>query len=150
MISHDSREPPGMREGPLRAPSSPPETPMPTKWIPVPSSSFPRRCVSVKREFPPSIMTSPFSSNGAICWITASTGAPAFTMIIALRGRVSAPTNSSIVRVGVIFLSLARPAANLSVTSVVRLKTATENPLESMFRTRFSPITARPMRPISH
>src|SRR5436309_6754302 len=31
MTSHDSREPPGMSEGPLSAPSSPPETPIPTK-----------------------------------------------------------------------------------------------------------------------
>src|SRR4029453_7959534 len=47
------------------------------------------------------------------------------------------------------FLFLPRSAAKLSVTAVVRLKTATENPFDSMLRTRFSPITARPIRPIS-
>ena len=82
--------------------------------------------------------------------MTASTGAPALTMIIALRGRFSAPTNSSIVEVGGMFFPLPRVAANFSVTAVVRLKTATENPFDSMLRTRFSPITARPIRPISH
>lgn len=33
--------------------------------------------------------------------------------------------------------------------SVVRLNTATVKPFDSMFMTRFSPMTARPMRPIS-
>ena len=41
--------------------------------------------------------------------MTASTGAPALTMIIALRGRFSAPTNSSIVRVGTNILPLRFP-----------------------------------------
>ena len=58
--------------------------------------------------------------------------------------------NSSIVVVGWMFFPLARLAANFSVTAVVRLKTATVNPFDSMLRTRFSPMTARPMRPISH
>jgi hypothetical protein len=82
--------------------------------------------------------------------MTASTGPPAFTMIIALRGRFSAPTNSSMVRAGTMFFPFAFPAANFSVTSTVRLKTATVNPFDSMFRTRFSPMTARPISPISH
>ena len=43
-----------------------------------------------------------------------------------------------------------RSAANFSVTAWVRLKTATENPFDSMLRTRFSPMTARPISPISH
>ena len=47
------------------------------------------------------------------------------------------------------FLPAPRPAMNASTFSTVRLKTATVNPLLSMLRTRFSPITARPMRPIS-
>jgi hypothetical protein len=71
-------------------------------------------------------------------------------MIIALRGRLSAPTNSSIVRAGTMFFPFALPAANFSVTSQVRLNTETVNPFDSMLSTRFSPMTARPISPISH
>jgi hypothetical protein len=39
--------PPGMMLGPLRAPSSPPETPAPTKRRPLPESQASRRSVSV-------------------------------------------------------------------------------------------------------
>src|SRR5215475_9211678 len=116
--------------------------------MPVLSNSRSRRWVSVNREFPPSIITSSFSSSGATCPITESTGGPAFTIIIATRGFLSAPTNSSSVRVGLMFFPWARSAANFSVTSVVRLNTATEKPLDSMFRTRFSPMTPRPVRPM--
>ena len=48
-----------------------------------------------------------------------------------------------------IFFPLARPSRKASTFDVVRLKTATVNPWLSMFRTRFSPITARPIRPMS-
>ena len=72
--------------------------------------------------------------------MTASTAAPALTMIIALRGRHSDETNSSIVFDGTMRLPAARSAANFSVTAVVRLKIPTEKPLLSMLRTRFSPI----------
>ena len=34
MIGHASFEPPGISDGPNRAPSSPPDTPQPTKWMP--------------------------------------------------------------------------------------------------------------------
>src|SRR5678815_668940 len=61
IISHDSLEPPGIIDGPFSAPSSPPETPQPTKCRPRPSRSLQRRCVSVKSELPPSMITSPFS-----------------------------------------------------------------------------------------
>jgi hypothetical protein len=82
--------------------------------------------------------------------MTASTGAPALTMIITLRGLASVATNSERSDVAVMFLPLARPSANFCVTAVVRLKTATLKPLDSMFRTRFSPITASPTSPMSH
>jgi hypothetical protein len=39
--------PPGIMLGPLRAPSSPPETPVPTKSSPLASTSFVRRSVFV-------------------------------------------------------------------------------------------------------
>ena len=47
------------------------------------------------------------------------------------------------------FLPLARPSTNASTFAVVRLNTATVKPWLSMFKTRFSPITARPTRPMS-
>ena len=111
--------------------------------------SLQRRWVSVNSELPPSMIRSPGSSSGTSWSMTMSTGLPALTMIIALRGRLSAATNSSIVLVAVIRLPEARPSANFSVTLVVRLKTATEKPLLSMFKTRFSPMTARPIKPMS-
>ena len=81
--------------------------------------------------------------------ITSSTGGPALTMIMILRGGLSAATSSSTECVPTIFFPLARPSTNASTLEVVRLNTATVNPWLSMFRTRFSPITARPIRPIS-
>ena len=39
---YDSVEPPGMIDGPLSAPSSPPDTPMPTKWMPCFRAGRPR------------------------------------------------------------------------------------------------------------
>src|SRR5208283_4040826 len=46
-------------------------------------------------------------------------------------------------------LPLARPARNASTLEVVRLNTATVNPWLAMLSTRFSPITARPISPMS-
>ena len=46
------------------------------------------------------------------------------------------------------FLPAARPLTNLSTFSTVRLNTATVKPFDSMFMTRFSPMTARPIRPM--
>ena len=51
--------PPGMMLGPLSAPSSPPETPVPTYSSPLASASLMRRSVSAKCVLPPSIMMSP-------------------------------------------------------------------------------------------
>ncbi len=47
-VIQDSSEPPGMIEGPVRAPSSPPEIPAPTKLMPVSRTAFSRRMVSGK------------------------------------------------------------------------------------------------------
>ena len=79
--------PPGMSEGPLRAPSSPPEMPQPTKWMPVSRIAASRRMVSVKRALPPSTMMSPGSKTSVSSSMTASVAAPALTMMIAVRGR---------------------------------------------------------------
>jgi hypothetical protein len=43
----------------------------------------------------------------------------------------------------------ALPSMNSSTLAVVRLKTATVNPWLAMLRTRFSPMTASPIKPMS-
>ncbi len=92
---------------------------------------------------------SPGSSSGSSCAIRSSTALPAFTIIMTLRGRFSALTRSSSECVPTIFFPFARPFTKSSTFEVVRLKHATVKPRLSMFRIRFSPITARPTRPMS-
>jgi hypothetical protein len=58
-------------------------------------------------------------------------------------------TNSSIECVPIIFLSLPLPSTKLSTFDTVLLYTATVKPLLSIFNTKFSPMTAKPIRPIS-
>jgi hypothetical protein len=70
-------------------------------------------------------------------------------IIITFRGRFSAATNSLTERQPMIFFPRARPAKNCSTRATVRLNTATVKPWLSMFSTRFSPMTARPIRPMS-
>src|SRR6266536_1267914 len=76
-----------MMLGPCSAPSSPPEIPAPTKWIPRSRNAPSRLRVSSKNELPPSISTSPGSRCGASSPMTASTAAPALTMIRMRRER---------------------------------------------------------------
>ncbi len=114
-----------MMLGPFSAPSSPPEIPAPTKWIPRSRSSRSRRRVSSKWALPPSMMTSPSSSSGANSWITASVGSPAFTMTTRRRGRSSAATNSSGVRAATKSPSVPNSSTRESVREVVRLWRAT-------------------------
>ena len=101
-----SGRPPGISEGPNRAPSSPP-------------------------------------SSGTRLSITASVAAPAFTMMTTRRGRAMEATKSGSVDAGTSappvvpkteggFLAMKR-----SVTSVVRLNTATRKAWSAMFRARF-------------
>ncbi len=143
------RFPPGMIEGPARAPSSPPETPVPMNRIPFSLRLRVRRVESGKCELPPSIRMSPGSKSGTSSPMTSSTGAPALTMIMILRGRLRLETSSCTACVPTIDLSLARPLKNASTLEVVRLNTATVKPWLAMLSTRFSPITARPMSPMS-
>ncbi len=118
-------EPPGMIEGPNKAPSSPPETPVPMYNKPLLSTYFVRRVVSGKCVFPPSMMMSPSSKCGISCSMKSSTGLPAFTNIITLRGFFNDSHNSLIERVPIKFLPAPRPSMNLSTFSTVRLNTAT-------------------------
>jgi hypothetical protein len=106
--------------------------------------------VSVKRELPPSITMSPFSRSGVRPSMTASVPLPAWTSRMIFLGLERDFTNSSIVFVpttppGVFGLS----ATNLSVFSVVRLKTEIWKPWSAMLSARFWPITASPTRPTS-
>ena len=142
--------PPGMSDGPKRAPSSPPDTPDPTKCIFLVASWFSRRMVSSQRLFPPSMTMSSLSSRGRSCAMTASTGPPAFTRMIILRGLLIDLTKA---------FSCLNPMSppgvsgfsftNFSVVAVVLLKTATLKPWSAMLSTRFCPMTARPMSPMS-
>ena len=110
-VSYASAEPPGMIDGPCSAPSSPPEMPAPTKFSPRSRRASSRRMVSWKFALPPSTMMSPGSKRSASWSITASVPAPAWTMMIAVRGLVSEATNSSM-------SSLAtKPASGCSSTS---------------------------------
>ena len=85
-----------MMLGPLSAPSSPPDTPEPMKWMPCSASLACRRWVSRYSALPPSMMTSPLSRWGAMSSITASVAGPAWTMLISTRGVSSARTQSSV------------------------------------------------------
>jgi hypothetical protein len=82
-------------DGPCRAPSSPPEMPVPTKFSPFSRSSRSRRMVSWKFAFPPSTMMSPSSNRSESCPMTASVPLPACTMMIAVRGFDSDATKPS-------------------------------------------------------
>ncbi len=123
--SYDSFGPPGMMLGPLSAPSSPPETPMPTKWMPCSRSWRSRRRVSAKCALPPSMIMSPGSRSGANSSITASVGSPAFTMTTSRRGRSSAATNSFAVSAATNSPSCPNSFTRSCVFDAVRLCTAT-------------------------
>lgn len=69
--------PPGIRLGPVLAPSSPPLTPVPTKHTPASETLAMRLSVSLYSEFPPSIIMSPGERWGRSASIKASTAGPA-------------------------------------------------------------------------
>ncbi|MNI29153.1 hypothetical protein D3C73_829590 [compost metagenome] len=134
-------------EGPLSAPSSPPETPVPMKRIPLSSSSLLRRTVSGKNEFPPSIRISPLDRRGSNWLIVSSVGLPALTIIKILRGTSKDCTNSSTLYVPTSCLP-GDSSSSSFVFSGERLNTETLKPLLSILRARFFPITANPTTPI--
>ena len=84
-----------MIDGPLSAPSSPPEMPAPTKLMPVSRTAFSRRMVSVKSALPPSTMMSPGSKTLTSSSMTASVPLPACTMMSAVRGFASDAANAA-------------------------------------------------------
>ena len=141
--------PPGMIDGPVRAPSSPPETPVPMKRRPCASTWAVRRIVSEKSELPPSMRMSPGSVCGSTASMNWSTGAPAFTRSMIRRGALSVAHISSIECAPTIFVPFASFARNSSTFAVVRLYAVTTKPLSFMLRMRFCPITARPITAMS-
>lgn len=137
-----------MMLGPLSAPSSPPETPVPTKWTPCSRNSRSRRRVSAKCALPPSMMTSPGSKRGVNSAITASVASPAFTMTTRRRGLSRAATKSSALSVAMKSPSSPNSSTSSWVRAAVRLCTATVYPLRAKFRARLRPMTASPVTPI--
>jgi len=91
---HAAADPPGIRLGPFSAPSSPPDTPQPTKLNPFSSTYFARRMVSRKFEFPPSMTISPGDRSGRSPSSISSTGLPARIISMILRGGARLWTNS--------------------------------------------------------
>ncbi len=94
-----------------------------------------------------SVITSPLSSNGINCFITASTGAPDLTIIPMLRGFSIWSTNSSRLS-DPLRNSLPNSLMKSVVFFVVRLKTTIGILLLAILRERFAPITASPISPI--
>src|SRR5579862_853825 len=95
------------------------------------------------------MMMSPFSRCGVRCAIISSTVSPAFTISITRRGLFKACVSSSMECVPTTWVPAASWPIKSSTLETVRLKTATRYPWSFMFRTRFWPITARPIRPMS-
>ena len=93
--AYASAGPPGMMDGPYRAPSSPPDTPTPMKCSPFCFHASSRLRVSWNQELPQSSNTSPGCSSGSSLSIIESTAAPAVTISMMRRGRSSAATKSS-------------------------------------------------------
>ena len=104
-----------MIDGPFSAPSSPPDTPVPTKCRPSSFSRASRRMVSGKCALPASMTMSPSSSSGISSSITASVPGPALTMIRTRRGRSSEATKSAIDSDGT---KVPSPAASATSASV--------------------------------
>src|SRR6478752_6236390 len=147
--SYDLADPPGMMDGPFSAPSSPPETPQPTKWMPFSCSAACRRRVSSNFALPPSMMMSPGSTSSASSSMTASVGPPALTMIRIFRGTAREATKSAEDSDGTKVPSPPKSSISAFVFAYDRLCTAVTNPLRAKLRARLEPITARPVTPIS-
>ena len=147
MRAQSSAGPPAMIAGPWRAPSSPPETPIPMTRNGRPAAL--RRLVSWKFALPASITRSSGASSGASAASWSSTAAPAGTIRMIARGGRIAATKAARLSVGVM-RGARSPALALKawVTLVVRFQTAIGNPFSAMFSARAAPIVPRPISPI--
>mmetsp|Transcript_19856 Transcript_19856/g.59972 ORF Transcript_19856/g.59972 Transcript_19856/m.59972 type:complete len:200 (+) Transcript_19856:1212-1811(+) len=97
MNLYASASPPGIIDGPLRAPSSPPDTPMPMYRMPFSATFLARRSVFSYHSLPPSMMQSPSSRCSIKRSMVASTGFPAITSMITRLGFSRDCTKSSMV-----------------------------------------------------
>ena len=144
---HASGEPPGIKAGPCKAPSSPPLTPEPTNKIPVPSSESMRLWVSRYSVLPPSITTSPADNKVRNSFNTVSTGAPAGTISQTRRGNCKLATNSAKELAAQAFKPSVR-LAKLVHLLASKSKPVTLKPLRSKLSAKFSPMTPRPTKPM--
>src|SRR6201992_1022942 len=138
-----------MMLGPLRAPSSPPDTPQPTKFRSCSRSACSRRRVSMKCALPQSTTMSPWSSSGTSSSMTASVAGPAWTMMMMARGRSRLATKSLIDSLGRNVPSSPWSLTRLRVRSGERLCRATVWVWRARSRARLRPITPRPVTPMS-
>lgn len=142
---HASCEPPGIIDGPYLAPSSPPETPLPTKCIFFSANKLHLRWVSLYSELPPSIMISPGSKRPTFLivfaeWIyfwvkylflftnwfmKSSTALPACTISITRLGFFNESIISWMECAPTIFVPFASFSRNLSTFSTVLLNAHT-------------------------
>mmetsp|Transcript_36276 Transcript_36276/g.89366 ORF Transcript_36276/g.89366 Transcript_36276/m.89366 type:complete len:272 (-) Transcript_36276:110-925(-) len=149
--SKAARCPPGIMDGPLRAPSSPPLTPMPMYSSPPSATALARRSVFSYHSLPPSMMMSP----GSMCLrspaMVSSTGEPALTRMITQRGFCRLATNSPMSLYPVSLSprpSLTARDTQLSVLSPERLNTEMGKPFSATLSARFCPMTASPHSPM--
>src|SRR3989338_7525663 len=140
--SYASRGPPGISDGPRRAPCSPPDTPMPMNRMPLRESSRARRSVSENSALPPSTRMSPGSRNGASEAIVASVGAPALIITRMRRGRSNEVAKVCGERCP--WIPCRASESRASTGSDDRSDTAVEKPLSA----RFFPMTPSPYTPI--
>ncbi len=141
--------PPGIMLGPFRAPSSPPETPVPTYSSPFDSTYLVRRSVSLKSVLPPSMITSPGCKSGMSFSMNSSTAGPALTISITFRGVARLPTSSSSEWQPTKFFALGPPGqqvVNFACGAVIDRDL--ETPALDV-QGQFSPITASPISPMS-
>jgi hypothetical protein len=87
---HASSLPPGMMDGPYRAPSSPPDTPVPMNRKPFSARYLVRLFESGKWELPPSMMMSPGSAPPSVMMASmkSSTALPAYRHVSLARGEL--------------------------------------------------------------
>ena len=141
--------PPTIIDGPNRAPSSPPETPIPTKCRSCFASSALRRRVSWKFALPPSMIVSPGDNSGKTVAIMMSIGLVDGIMNRITRGVCRPSTKlSSVVKACRLPDRSSASFMNSPIQEVSRLVTATSKPLSAMFSASALPIVPSPKIPI--
>mmetsp|Transcript_31086 Transcript_31086/g.101576 ORF Transcript_31086/g.101576 Transcript_31086/m.101576 type:complete len:451 (-) Transcript_31086:230-1582(-) len=149
VIFHAAVSPDGIRHGPRRAPRSPPDVPHPMNRMPCSASAACRRSVFSNHSLPQSTTTSPARSSGESLASTASTGLPAGTRSMMVRGGLSALTKAD-ADVKPLACRPSRAAAASSADTLAGSvsKPATASPrLSARLRRSCDPITPSPTTP---